>query len=79
MPVWIQDNLFALGAYALTLVVWLTRGEGKTTANTASIDRLESTIKDLIKKIETLIDRDADMRERMADHAARITNLETRL
>lgn len=79
MGTWLQDNLFTLGAYALAVVVWLMRGEGKTTANTEAIVRLEQAVQKLIDKIETLIDRDADMRERMADHAARITNLESRL
>lgn len=79
MSAWLQDNIFTLGAYALTALVWLLRREKNSEENTKAIVRLEQAVQKLVDKIEIIIDRDADMRERMADHAARITNLESRL
>jgi hypothetical protein len=76
---WLSDNLLTLGAYALAVIVWLVRGQHDTGDNTKAIGRLEAAVQKLVDKLDILIDRDADMRERMADHAARITNLESRL
>lgn len=79
MPAWIQDNLLSLGSYVFIAMVWFMRGEKNTERNTEAIDRLEKAVQKLVEKLDILIDRDADMRERVADHAARITNLEGRL
>ena len=79
MTSWLQDNIFALGAYVFAVIVWLLRGENSGKNNTEAINRLEKTVERLVEKLDIIIDRDADMRERMADHAARITNLESKL
>lgn len=76
MSEWIQQNILAIGSYAVVALMWFFNGRRNTEENAGAIQRLESSIKELVNKIDRLIDGNADIQARLADHAARLTNLE---
>lgn len=78
MSDWLSNgaNIFTIGAYVFAgFVGVLNYGRASQRSNDAIV-RLEDSIKELVKKIDKLIDNNTDIQSRLSDHAARLTNLE---
>lgn len=78
MTDWISNsaNIATVGAYIFAGLLWFFNFGRDSQKSSDAIIRLESSIKELVLKIDKLIDGNTEIQSRLADHAARLTNLE---